>query len=100
VPAPVLRHLEGVAAAVGVNVQRAVLTRGDNDATAMAWAAPGTLAASISIPRRYAHTGVEVARTADIAVTYALLEALVLTPWTGAAPAGAPHISPSTRRNT
>ena len=100
VPAPVLRHLEGVAAAVGVNVQRAVLTRGDNDATAMAWAAPGTLAASISIPRRYAHTGVEVARTADIAVTYALLEALVLTPWTGAAPAGAPHISPRTRRNT
>lgn len=89
VPALALRHLERVAVAVGVEVQRAVLTRGDNDATAMAWAAPGTIAASISIPRRYAHTDVEVARTADVAATYALLEAVIRTPWPLAARAGA-----------
>jgi len=82
-PAHLLEHLESVALAAVVPVQRAVLTRGDNDATAMAWSAPGALAASISIPRRYAHTGVEVACSTDVAATYTWMEALVRTPRRG-----------------
>lgn len=79
----VLAYLEGVARAAGVPLQRAVLGRGDNDASAMAWSHPGARAASVAVPRRYAHTAVEVANAGDVEATYRLLAALLRTPPTG-----------------
>jgi endoglucanase len=43
----------------------------------MAWAHAGRLAGSISIPRRYAHSPVEVADLRDVEGAFAWLHALV-----------------------
>ena len=80
VPRRLLEHLEAVAASAAVTVQRAVMTHGDNDATALTWSTPGALAASIAVPRRYAHSAVETLHAGDVAAAYAWLEAIVRTP--------------------
>lgn len=84
-----------VARDAGVALQRVVFEGGDNDATAMAWAGAGAPAGSISIPRRYAHSAVEVADIDDIGAAYAWLRALLarMATWPpawGAAPFAPP----------
>lgn len=66
-----------VARDAGVALQRVVFEGGDNDATAMAWAGAGAPAGSLSIPRRYAHSAVEVADVDDLVAAYAWLRALL-----------------------
>jgi putative aminopeptidase len=69
--------LRAAARSAGVAVQEFVATGGDNDSTTMAWADAGRLAGSISIPRRYAHSPVEVADLRDVEAAFAWLQGVV-----------------------
>ena len=73
----VARFLRGLADAEGVPLQLTTFTGGNNDAAAMAWSGRGVPAASLCLPRRYAHSPTEVADLRDADATLQLLEALV-----------------------
>ena len=73
----VARYLRQVAAEVAVPLQVTTFTGGNNDAAAIAWSGTGVPAASLCLPRRYAHSPTEVADLRDADATLKLLEALV-----------------------
>ncbi|MFZ5826404.1 MAG: M42 family metallopeptidase [Bacillota bacterium] len=74
---PVVREfLVDTAGAEGIPVQLCTFTGGNNDSASMAWAAKGIAAGSITLPRRYSHSPVEVADLRDAAAAYQLLEAI------------------------
>ena len=73
----VARFLRDLADAAGVPLQVATFTGGNNDAAAMAWSGRGVPAASLCLPRRYAHSPTEVADLRDADATLQLLQALV-----------------------
>jgi putative aminopeptidase len=73
----VARFLRALAAAAGVPLQVTTFTGGNNDAAAMAWSGTGVPAASICLPRRYAHSPTEVADLRDADGALQLLRALV-----------------------
>ncbi len=68
-----LRHLRDLAHHHGIACQLEVLPRGGTDAGAMQRARAGAPAITLSIPTRYVHTVNEMASTADIDATVALL---------------------------
>jgi endoglucanase len=75
---PVVREfLAEVAGAGQIPVQFCTFTGGNNDSATMAWAADGVAAGSITLPRRYSHSPVEMADLRDAAAAYRLLEAVV-----------------------
>jgi endoglucanase len=73
----VARFLRALADAEGVPLQVTTFTGGNNDAAAMAWSGTGVPAASLCLPRRYAHSPTEVADLRDADATLRLLKALV-----------------------
>jgi endoglucanase len=73
----VARFLRDLAEAEGVPLQVATFTGGNNDAAAMAWSGSGVPAASLCLPRRYAHSPTEVADLRDADAALRLLQALV-----------------------
>jgi endoglucanase len=73
----VARYLRALAHAEGVPLQVTTFTGGNNDAAAMAWSGQGVPAASLCLPRRYAHSPTEVADLRDADATLHLLQALV-----------------------
>jgi putative aminopeptidase FrvX len=75
---PVVRELLIETAAAGeIPVQLCAFSGGNNDSASMAWAAEGIPAGSITLPRRYSHSPVEVADLGDAVGAYRLLEALL-----------------------
>lgn len=75
---PVVREfLLETAAAGGIPVQPCTFTGGNNDSASMAWAAEGIPAGSITLPRRYSHSPVEVADLRDAEAALRLLEAIL-----------------------
>lgn len=75
---PVVREfLCDVARAEEIPVQVCAFTGGNNDSASMAWAAEGIAAGSITIPRRYSHSPVEVADLNDAVGAYRLLAGVV-----------------------
>ena len=73
----VARFLRALADAEGVALQVTTFTGGNNDAAAMAWSGHGVPAASLCLPRRYAHSPTEVADLHDADAMLQLLGALV-----------------------
>ncbi len=75
---PMVREfMVSTAESAGVPVQLCTFTGGNNDSASMAWAAEGLAAGSITIPRRYSHSPVEVADLRDAVAAERLLEAIV-----------------------
>ena len=75
---PVVREfLLETAAALEIPVQVCTFTGGNNDSASMAWAAEGIPAGSITLPRRYSHSPVEVADLRDAEGGYRLLEGIL-----------------------
>jgi putative aminopeptidase FrvX len=72
----VVAWLEGVAERLGVPLQRDLMRGGSNDAAAMQQAGAGAAAAALTLPRRYAHSPVEVADLGDARAAARLLAAL------------------------
>jgi putative aminopeptidase len=71
---PVVREfLTGVAADDEVPVQLCTFTGGNNDSAAMAWAAEGVAAGSLTLPRRYSHSPVELMDLNDAVAAYRLM---------------------------
>lgn len=73
----VARYLRDLAAETETPLQVTTFTGGNNDAATMAWSGTGVPAASLCLPRRYAHSPAEVADLRDADATLRLLEALV-----------------------
>lgn len=73
----VRRYLRRLAETKGVPLQEAVFAGGNNDAAAIAWSGLGVPAASLCLPRRYAHSPVEVADLRDAEAALALLRGVV-----------------------
>lgn len=69
--------LKNTAAKNKIPYQLTVFSGGNNDASAMAIAGRGTPAASVTIPRRYSHSPVEMADLSDLKNTTMLLEQIV-----------------------
>jgi endoglucanase len=76
-PLPVKAFLVETARAAELPVQLVTFSAGNNDAAAIGWSAEGVAAASICLPRRYAHSPLEVADLHDAEATYDLLRAIV-----------------------
>jgi len=57
--------LEEVARERGVALQACTFSGGSNDSAAMAWAGLGLAAGSLTIPRRYSHSPLELADLRD-----------------------------------
>ncbi|MGE5673180.1 MAG: M42 family metallopeptidase [Mycobacterium leprae] len=75
---PVVREfLRETAAESQIPVQFCTFTGGNNDSSTMAWAAEGCAAGSITLPRRYSHSPVEVADLRDAVAAQRLLEAVL-----------------------
>ncbi len=74
---PVKRYLQRLASEVGVPLQLNVFTGGGNDAGTLAWSGLGVPTASLCLPRRYAHSPLEVADLHDADATLRLLGAVV-----------------------
>ncbi len=75
---PVVKEfLVEIAAQRSIPVQLCTFTGGNNDSATMAWAAEGIAAGSITLPRRYSHSPVEVADLNDAANALRLLEAIL-----------------------
>lgn len=71
---PVVREfLTGVAAEDQVPVQFCTFTGGNNDSAAMAWAAEGIATGSLTLPRRYSHSPVELMDLNDALAAYRLM---------------------------
>jgi putative aminopeptidase FrvX len=70
-----LRHLRDLAEDNDIPYQLEVLPHGGTDAAAMQRAKAGSVATTLSIPTRYAHTVNEMARISDIEATIDLLVA-------------------------
>lgn len=76
-PVPVRDFVVETARAEEVPLQLVTFSAGNNDAAAIAWSAEGVPAGSICLPRRYAHSPLEVADLSDAEAAYALLGAIV-----------------------
>lgn len=75
---PVVREfLVATAGEEGLPVQLCTFTGGNNDSASMAWAAGGIAAGSITLPRRYSHSPVEVADLRDGVVAQHLLAGIM-----------------------
>jgi putative aminopeptidase len=74
---PVKRYLQRLAAEAGVPLQLNVFSGGGNDAGTLAWSGLGVPTASLCLPRRYAHSPLEVADLHDADATLRLLGAVV-----------------------
>lgn len=75
---PVVREfMIETATAEGISLQVCTFTGGNNDSSSMAWAAQGIAAGSITLPRRYSHSPVEMADLNDAVGAYRLLGAVV-----------------------
>jgi endoglucanase len=76
-PPTVKEFLTRTARDAGVAYQLVTFTGGNNDAATIGWAAEGVPAGSICLPRRYAHSPLEVADLRDAEASYELLNAVV-----------------------
>ncbi len=65
------------AAAANLPIQVCAFSGGRNDSASMAWAAAGIAAGSITLPRRYSHSPVEVADLRDATVALRLLQSVL-----------------------
>jgi putative aminopeptidase FrvX len=74
---PLVAFLQALAERRGIPYQLEILPRGGTDAGAMQRARAGAPAVTISTPTRYIHTSVEMASTADIEASIALLAAFI-----------------------
>lgn len=75
---PVVREfMVATAEAERIPVQLCTFTGGNNDSASMAWAAKGIAAGSVTLPRRYSHSPVEVADLRDGVAAHRLLEAIM-----------------------
>lgn len=75
---PVVREfLRTVAAEDDVPVQFCAFTGGQNDSSAMAWAGEGIAAGSLTLPRRYSHSPVELMDLHDAVASVKLLEGVL-----------------------
>jgi len=75
---PVVREfMVATAERAGVPIQLCTFTGGNNDSASMAWAAEGIAAGSITLPRRYSHSPVEMADLRDAAAAESLLAAIL-----------------------
>jgi endoglucanase len=77
VPPQILRVLRQAAADAKVEVQEVVLASADTDAAMVQLAGGGIPTGTINLPRRYAHSPVEVIDLDDVVQTLRLTEALV-----------------------
>ncbi|HWI64913.1 MAG TPA: hypothetical protein VNT75_24050 [Symbiobacteriaceae bacterium] len=75
---PVVREFLGaVAEQEGLPVQFCAFTGGTNDSASMAWAAEGIAAGSLTLPRRYSHSPVELMDLNDAVAALKLLEGVL-----------------------
>ena len=75
---PIVKEfLVETAANGGIPVQLCTFTGGNNDSASMAWAAEGIPAGSITLPRRYSHSPVEMADLNDATASLRLLEGIL-----------------------
>jgi putative aminopeptidase FrvX len=75
------RHIEAVAAAVDIPLQREVVIGLSTAAAPLPFLGAGLPVAAVSFPLRYSHSPVEVADAGDADATLQLLEAVVRSPW-------------------